>query len=124
MKKQNPEKRHYIRVGASISASYKMLDTSKEEMDLVAGNISGSGIKIPVEKKLKLGTLLEIKLNFLNENKKITLKAKVIWVNPDRDSKKYPYKAGLEFVNINFAQRTMLSNYAQYLNRKELLDGL
>lgn len=124
MKKQNPEKRHYIRVGASILVNYKVLDENKGEEGLTAENVSGSGMRIPVKKKLKLGTLLEVKLKFLNENKATALKAKVIWINRNRRSKKYPYEAGLEFVSIDFAQRTKLSNYVQYLDREELLKDI
>ncbi len=124
MKKQNPEKRHYIRVETSILVNYKVLDASKGEEGLTAENVSGSGIKIPVKKKLKLGTLLEVKLKFLNENKATALRAKVIWINHSRSDKKYPYEAGLEFINIDFAQRTKLSNYFQYLDREELLKDI
>lgn len=125
MKNKNPEKRHYVRVGASVLTSYKIINASKEkESEIAAKNISGDGIKIPSKKRLEPGTLLEITLNFLNENKTITLKAKVIWINSNNNNKKYPYEIGLKFVNISSAQRTELSNYVQYLDREGLLKNL
>ena len=124
MKKRNPERRHYVRVGTSILVSYKVIGGEKKAKGITAKNISGSGIKIPAKKKLKLGVLLGMKLNFLNENKTITLKTKVIRVNPNRSSKKYPYEIGLEFIDIDLTQRTKLSNCVQYLDRERLLEDL
>ena len=121
MKEQNPERRRYIRVGASILASYIVLDIHKKRKKLAAKDISGCGIRSFIKERLKPGTLLEVTLKLLKENKKIILKARVVWLNPSPAGKKYSYEAGLEFINIDFAQRTRLSNYLQYLDREELL---
>lgn len=121
MKEKSPERRHYIRVGTLMVLSYNVLGIHKEEKKLASKNISGGGIKLSIKERLKVGTLLEVKLELLKENKKITFKAEVVWVNPNHNNKEYPYEVGLQFININFAQRTQLSNYVQYLDRNELL---
>jgi len=121
MKEKSPERRHYIRVGTLMVLSYNVLGIHKEEKKLASKNISGGGIKLSIKERLKVGALLEVKLGLLKENKTIIFKAKVVWVNPNHDNKEYPYEVGLKFININFAQRTQLSNYVQYLDRNELL---
>ena len=120
MKEHNPERRHYIRVGTSILASYIVLDIYKKRNKLAAKVISGGGVTGLIKERLNPGTLLEVTLELPKENKKIVLKARVVWISPNRAGKKYSYKAGLEFINIDFAQRTRLSNYLQYLDREEL----
>jgi len=121
MKEQNPERRRYIRVGTSMLVSYIVLDKHKEKKKLTSKDISGGGIKLFIKEQLKPGTLLEVILELLKENKKIILEARVVWINPSCAGKKHFYEVGLEFINIDFAQRTRLSNYVQYLNREELL---
>ena len=121
MQEQNPEKRHHIRVGTSILASYIVLEVYRKGKKLTSQDISGGGVRILIEERLKPGALLEVTLRLLKEDKKIILKARIVWIKPGQTDKKYSYEAGLEFINIDFAQRTRLSNYLQYLNREELL---
>ncbi len=121
MKQTGPERRRYIRVGISLLVSYNVVDAPHEHKELIAKNISGGGMRLPLKEKLTVGTLLELQLGLLKEKERIQLEAKVIWVKPTPDDRQYPYEAGIEFINIDFVKRNMISNCIQYLNRAELL---
>ena len=121
MKQTGPERRRYIRVGLSLLVGYTVIDVPQEHKELITKDISGGGMKLPLKEKLGVGTLLKVQLELLKEKKRILLEAKVVWVKPTPDDKEYPYEAGIEFINIGFAKRSMISNCVQYLNREELL---
>ena len=122
MSQTSPNRRQYIRVGLSLMVSYSVFDAAgKKDKDLIAGDISGGGIRLPLREKLAVGTLLDMQLEFVDEKKKILLEAKIAWVKPNPSSKEYPYEAGVEFVNIDSIERNMVSNCIQYLSREELL---
>lgn len=115
------ERRKYIRVGKSLLVSYTVIDAAEGYRETVTRNISGGGIRLPLKEKLAIGTLLKLELELLKEKKRIQLEAKVIWIRPNPEDKGFPYEAGIEFINIGFAERTMLSNCVQYLDRDRLL---
>ena len=121
MEYTGPERRSHIRVGVLLELSYTLVDADQEHKELAARDISGGGMRIPVREKLAIGALLKVQLELLKEKKRIQLEAKVVWIKSTSDDKEYPYEAGIEFINIDFAERTMISNCVQYLNRAELL---
>ena len=120
MKYQGPERRAHIRIGKSLVVTYAVIDV-EEAFEASLSNVSGGGMRLPLKNKLVPGTRLKIKLELLKEKKRIQLEGRVIWVRPSREDNNFPYEAGVEFINIDFAKRTMLSNFIQYLNRERLL---
>lgn len=76
---------------------------------------------MPFKEEPKVGDILELSIELLKEKKRMLLEAKVIWVKANPDDKSHPYQAGLEFTNIGLREKSMLSNYLQYLNRYALL---
>jgi c-di-GMP-binding flagellar brake protein YcgR len=120
MNQKESERRRYIRVGMQISVSYVVFDEVRESKVSIAKDISGGGMRLPLKEKLTVGTLLELQLELLKQNKTIVLEAKVVWIKPHPEDKDYPYEAGIEFLGIGAVQRSMISNYIQYLNRSEL----
>ena len=121
MKHEGLDKRRYIRIGTSLLVSYTVLDAQGEHKELITKDVSGGGIRLPLKERLSVGTMLKVQLELLKEKKRISLEAKVIWIKPTLDDKEYSYEAGLEFINLDLAQRAMISNCVQYLNRGELL---
>ena len=119
MEQKNPERRRYFRVALPLLISYTVVDTSMGHKGFSSKDISGGGMRIPLKEKLAPGTLLEVQLDLLKDEKKILLKAKVIWVNAVSDDVDYPYEAGIEFINIDVSERIMISNCVLY--RAELL---
>ncbi len=123
MEQNNSERRKYVRVGVSLLISYIVIDGSQESKESITENISGGGMMIPLKEKLAVGTYLKLQLDLLKKRKKIQLEAKVVWLRPIPDEQGYTYKAGIEFINLNFAKRNVISNYVQYLDREQLLKG-
>lgn len=121
MEQNKSERRRHGRVGQLLCVSYAVINRRQKNRELIVKNISGGGMKIPLKENLIVGTLLEVQLELLKEKKKILLKAKIVWIKPASSGKKYLYEAGVEFINVDSAERTMISNCVQYLNRDELL---
>jgi c-di-GMP-binding flagellar brake protein YcgR len=118
---KGPDRRKYFRVALPLLVSYTVVDVPQEIKELYAKDISGSGMRIPLIDNLAVGTLLKVELDLLKEERKIQLDAKVIWVSPVPDDRQYPYEAGIEFINVDLADRIMISNCVLY--RAELLKG-
>jgi c-di-GMP-binding flagellar brake protein YcgR len=116
---KGPDRRKYFRVALPLLVSYTVVDVPQETKELYAKDISGSGMRIPLNDNLAVGTLLKVELDLLKEERKIQLDAKVIWVSPVPDDRQYPYEAGIEFINVDLVDRIMISNCVLY--RAELL---
>ena len=119
MEQTNPERRKYFRVALPLLISYTVVDTPLEHKGFSSKDISGGGMRLPLKEKLAPGTLLEVQLDLLKDEKKILLKARIIWVKPVPDDVDYSYEAGIEFINIDVSERIMISNCVLY--RAELL---
>ncbi|MBN3039478.1 MAG: PilZ domain-containing protein [Candidatus Omnitrophica bacterium] len=115
------ERRKFVRVGESLLLSYRTLSAQEAHQESFSNDISGGGVKMPFKEEPKVGDILELSIELLKEKKRMLLEAKVIWVKANPDDKSHPYQAGLEFTNIGLREKSMLSNYLQYLNRYALL---
>jgi len=102
-----------------IPVRYTVVGGAQEHKELITKDISGGGLRLSLEEKLEVGTLLKVELELLKEKKKVQLDAKVIWVEPAPDYMECSYEAGIEFINIDFAERTMINNYLLYRTRME-----
>jgi c-di-GMP-binding flagellar brake protein YcgR len=116
-----PERREFIRAQLFITVKYSVADTQEECFESQSEDISSGGMKILLKGELSPGTLLKLQFELLKEEKTIrfdTLQARVVWVLPNNNLE-YPYKAGLEFVNIDINERLRISNCIYH--RAELL---
>lgn len=118
MEEKQPERRRYFRVMLPLLVSYTVGDVPPKQEEYTK-DISGGGMRIPIKEKLAVGTLLKVQLDLLKDQKVLELEAKVIWVNSVPDDYDYPYEAGVEFINVSFEDRLMISNCLLY--RAELL---
>ena len=119
MEHTGPERRKYFRAILPLRVSYTIVDVPQEQKEIYTKDISGAGIRLPLERELAAGTLLKVQLDLLKDEKKIELNARVIWVSPVPDDRDYPYEAGIEFIDVGVADRIMISNCVLY--RTELL---
>ena len=72
-------------------------------------NISEGGIRIVLREKLDIGTQLDLEISPQDENKSITCKGKVIWVNEkSTDERDLSFDTGIKFVNINEEDRAKI----------------
>jgi len=107
-----PERREFIRVQLFMPVKYSVVDTQEEYIESQSEDISSGGIKLLLRKEFSVGTLLKLQFELLREEKIIrfdTLQARVVWVMPNNNLE-YPYKAGLEFINIDINERLRISN--------------
>ena len=76
-------------------------------------------MRLPLEEELPVGTLLKVTFELLMGQDKVELNAKVIWLNHIPADPIYPYEAGIEFVDVDIAERIKISNCVLY--KAELL---
>jgi c-di-GMP-binding flagellar brake protein YcgR len=97
-----------IRVSATLSVSFHEV-----ESDFLGGssgkNISEAGLCIPLTHILPIGSSLEIEIRSLDFGARVKAIARIAWVAP-RDGK-YPFEAGLEFLNLGPIDRDAIQYY-------------
>jgi c-di-GMP-binding flagellar brake protein YcgR len=107
-----PERREFIRVQLFMPVKYSVADTQEEYIESQSEDISSGGMKLLLRKKFNVGTLLKLQFELLREEKIIrfdALQARIVWVMPNNNLE-YPYKVGLEFINIDINERLRISN--------------
>ena len=115
------ERREFIRVALAIPVSYSVAGTHQEYQQSETEDISTGGMRILLRSELSVGTLLKLKFELLREQKLIQfqgLEARIVWVEPDNNLE-YPYKAGIQFVNVDLQESMRISNCIYY--RADLL---
>lgn len=109
-----PERREFIRVQLSIPLHYSVVGNLPEEyLESQTEDISTGGMRILLRGKLEPGTTLKLEFELLREQRTIRfegLEAKIVWVSPDPTNLQYPYKAGIQFVNVDIRELTRISN--------------
>jgi c-di-GMP-binding flagellar brake protein YcgR len=116
-----PERREFIRVALAIPISYSVAGNQEEYQKSETEDISTGGMRILLRGEFPVGTLLKLKFELLREQKVIQfedLEARIVWVKPDNNLE-YPYKAGIQFVNIDLQESIRISNCIYY--KAELL---
>jgi c-di-GMP-binding flagellar brake protein YcgR len=100
------EKRRYPRVNVSFPVECNFL-AKKNYFYTVSKDLSVGGVRILTNDFLPRGDFLKLHINLIN--KIIGLKAKVVWCNKERISERY--SAGLQFVEINPANKNALGTF-------------
>lgn len=114
------EKRRYYRIKDSkIAVLYKAMDSDVEHTVSIL-DISGGGMRLPIEGRLKPGTILEISIQLPGENLPFLGVAKVIWqeakITKTKEGQDY-YETGIEFIRLGIQNRKCL---VRYINAKVL----
>ncbi len=104
-------KRTAIRVSATLEVSF--LEVADEPpRDLRGRNISEGGICIPLL-HLPTGSFFEIEIRSDKFKSCVKATARIAWIN-NRDGGKFPYEAGLQFVDLPAAERGILHDYLEH----------
>lgn len=117
-----PERREFIRVALFLPVRYNVAGVSQEYKESYTEDISTDGMRLLFREKLAVGTLLKLQFGLLEAKKIIrfdALEARVVWIKPDPSNLEYPYKGGVEFINIDINERILISNCIYH--RAELL---
>ena len=104
-----PERRKYLRVPATVPVNYLVIGTEKDYVRSYTQDISPGGIGLLLLKKLSPEALLKLQLELLRNEGGILLEARLVWVQQQSNDNNFPYKAGVEFTNINMNERTYIS---------------
>ena len=96
------ERRLFERIRVSLDVKYKTLKALTWAKG-IGRDISGRGIRIHLDKELKPGTLVQLKLMGKGLANPITVKGKVIWARPvyADDKKENYYDMGIEFTEAS-----------------------
>ncbi len=102
MRKSNKDRpsRMYVRIEASfIKVKYGVVGQEVGGALRAASDISGGGIRFPVNKQLPQGAKLELELKLPQETAPIQAQAEVIWSTRFRGQRNY--EAGCQFTKID-----------------------
>jgi signal transduction histidine kinase/GGDEF domain-containing protein len=102
-----------IKLSQSLDISPSGISFSVEKPAMDTMDISTGGISFPLNEPLRTDAIIEVVLKPPQLNKYIRLKGKIVWIKAieetiDKEFKRY-YKAGVEFINLNAAQKKQLS---------------
>lgn len=107
-KKNMENKRKTIRVSATLEVSFREVAGALPG-GLRCKNISEAGICIPLI-QIPTGSFLEIEIRSDKFKSSVQATARIAWII-ERDGGKFPYEAGLEFVNLRPIERGILHDY-------------
>ncbi|MDP2922834.1 MAG: PilZ domain-containing protein [Candidatus Omnitrophota bacterium] len=110
-----PEKRKFTRFKTTLYVKYSHLNNF-QDFSAIAQDISMSGIKITLDKSIKICADDFITLYLLIPQITIKVIGKIIWVN-DSDNKK---EAGIIFINIPDTHKEDIYNYIFRYYREEI----
>ena len=102
MRKSNRDRlsRMYVRIGASfIKVTYGVVGQEVRAVLRAAKEISGGGIRFPVNKQLPQGAKLELELKLPQEMVPIQAQAEVVWSARSRGRR--TYEVGCQFTKID-----------------------
>lgn len=109
-----PERRRFIRLDARVKVEYRVVESEQTKINSFTKNVSQGGICLFLNISLTKGTLLDLKLYLPEEKEPIQTVGKIVWIElfevGDKTSKEQ-YEAGIEFMNINDADRVKIGRY-------------
>lgn len=111
------ERRSYVRSNGLVLVSYKVPDLQMEGKSS-AFDISGAGLRITAEKKLELGTLVEMDIYLPGSSQPILAKGETVCVQKCKEKlamqiapqKEYFY-VGIKFTVMDQNNKTRIINY-------------
>lgn len=90
------EKRQCQRFNIPLKVRYKLKDKDKKEYGIKCLNISGIGMKIETNENLKPGQNINILVYLPTEKKLVTISARVVWSEKNKEG----HWSGLKFLKI------------------------
>jgi c-di-GMP-binding flagellar brake protein YcgR len=112
-----PEKRRFTRFKTTLYIRYNHLN-SGEQFSAIAQNISMGGVKIALNKSLKLSADDFLTLYLLIPQATIKVTGKVVW-SAEAEREK---EAGISFVNFADSHKEDIYNYIFKYYRQEITD--
>jgi len=105
------DRRKADRLSLGINVLYRIPPSSQWLSPLKLEDIGGNGLKLRVEKRIKKGEELELKLEILPQEF-ICVKGEVVWNKRVKvSSKKLAYKVGIRFYKMKYSERKKFVSY-------------
>ncbi len=107
------ERRRYNRLKTQLLTFYTDTRSGKTHRALTK-NIGAGGVCLLAEEYLTPGTRLNLELRLPDRSEAIRCQVEVIWSQPvGMGSAAYQNEVGVEYIQIDSKQRTLLNQYAQ-----------
>lgn len=93
------ERRVYPRLGIYHLAKYRLISRPQEPLVVASvKDISGGGIRLKVDEKIPLSSVIQVYINFPHISEPIPSLAKVVWIRKIHRSNRY--EVGLQFLEM------------------------
>ncbi|KJJ83957.1 Type IV pilus assembly PilZ domain protein [Candidatus Omnitrophus magneticus] len=102
------ERRRYIRVDIPLEGE---VEVSGDVEKVVITNISPNGLRLRLSRLFKIGEKVDLNIILPHENKKISLKANVVWYRRVNTEDNSPYDIGVEIISIAETSKIILAKY-------------
>ena len=117
------ERRRHSRLKTQLLTSYKDAGSGKARRVLTK-NIGAGGLCLLTEEYLTPGTHLDLELQLSDRKEAIQCQVVVIWSQPLATGRElYQNEVGVEFVQIDAKERTLLTQYAKIYAWPEDAEG-
>lgn len=117
------ERRQHSRFKNDIEVEYNVEKKPHLKNNGRGVNISSGGMKLMVDEKLAVGTIIDLKINAPDTKKIIKVEGEVVWTKEaeglDPSGKRF-FHSGIKFVGIREPSGMHLSNYVKSLCPKEI----
>lgn len=124
------QRRRYFRLDCSVQVQYRIVYSLNEIHNegipykkTIANNLSGGGINLMLEDKIKVGCLLECEI-FTDESRKVKFFGQVIRYVESGMEGRFKYEAGIAYIQINNNDREAVVRYIFNEQRKLRKKGL
>lgn len=95
------EKRSHVRLNMPMEIICKLHENKEDNIYAIGQDISLGGVKILVDRKLSVGTILELKINMSFFVEPIIFFVEVVWQQAKNRETSNHYETGLRFIKIN-----------------------
>lgn len=97
------EKRKFIRLGAAIGVSYKVIKTHKRQKEALSlvKDIGGGGIRVIAKEDLRHGDLVDLKIQVPHLSEPLEAIGEVVWFSKAKDGDHEHREAGVRFRDIH-----------------------
>ncbi|MGE5615190.1 MAG: flagellar brake protein [Bacillota bacterium] len=120
------QRRRYFRLDCYVEVRYKLVESLDDNSDYkktIAKNLSGGGICMKINEKIKPGSILACEMSF-ESNKEVRFYGKVVRFEETGNESRYRYEAGVAYIDIDERDREAIIRYIFNEQRKLLSKGL
>ena len=107
------DKRDYTRCSVFL-APLSCERSDRESAQMTISDVSGSGIGIVTNEKVKEGETIDLELSIPGDDIPIFVAGKITWVVKDKKDEN-TYRAGVNLINLNRTDKARLMKYIEYI---------